>query len=173
MSARLQRVSRAPELHAAMPPRRYTYSEFSELQSFRAPYLHTTMTACLQRASRVPCLHVGTPAARLQSSIPPRLYTCSAAPELHASVSACLQCTSSAPCLQYLHTATPAAYLQTSRVLYLLASTFLHLQRVARSPELHTSISLRLQRASRAPYLHVCTPYSSLSELQSSMPPRP
>src|SRR6266480_4862256 len=68
MLLHLQRASRAPFLHASVPPRlqrafipippcRYTCSAPPELDASRARCLHSSTSLHLYRASRPPCLH--------------------------------------------------------------------------------------------------------------------
>jgi len=88
-SARLQRASRSPYVHASTslhysePPDLRTPTSLHLYRASKLPYLCTSMSLRLQRASRPPCLLVATPTAHRRTSIPPYRYTCGALRDLH------------------------------------------------------------------------------------------
>ena len=106
VSARLQRASRVLQLHRS-----------TSLYLHRASRLQTSIPSRL---------HVYIAPLEIQTSIPPRCYTCSPPPALH------------------LHVATLTSSLQTSRPPDLYTSISAHLQLASGAPYLHTSTSLRL-----------------------------
>src|SRR6266480_2971993 len=102
-------------LQNSMPPRRFAHG--------------ATPT------SRPSYTYIASPAARLQSSIPPRLHACSESPEFHTCVPP-RRYTCNAP--PELHTSMPPCRHACSATLDLHTSTSVRLQH-SRAPELHAS----------------------------------
>ena len=112
-----------------------------------APYPHASTSL------RLRC---GSKAVELQSSVPPRLYSCSAALELHNLILPCLHASGGLevqnPMPPSLHVVTPITSLPE-----LHTSIPQRLHTFSTAPDLQISTSLRLQHASRAPGHHTST----------------
>ena len=159
-STRLQRVSRASELHASMSLR-------LAHRTSRPPEFHASES----RHQECSC-----GALELRSSMPPRLHACSTSSAFHASIPP-RQHAGSTP---YLHVCMLAVSLKGSRPPYLYASTPPYHDTCSTLPDLHTSMLPRPHACSAAPDLqtyrppcfHACTPAVHLQHSISMLPVR-
>ena len=154
------------------------------------PELHASMSTRLSAHSDLHTLHAFAsrrPTSRLQSSVPPRRYACSARLYLHTCMlmTACLQISSpSGSITLHLRVATHTARFQGSMPAFLPVATPTARPYTSRPPYLHIARpATRLQTSRRPrpygcsarpevqssifPYLHIATP---VANVQSSIP---